>query len=103
MSPLCLNQGLLHHYLSQCIELYQDQLNPPLLVVGAITGAILGIAFIIPPEFSAAVAVGAAGGGWWAAKYPAHHEDHAHVAASGLLAGAGVTGVITAMVSMARG
>lgn len=62
-----------------------------------------GIAFIIPPEFSAAVAVGAAGGGWWAAKHPAHHEDHAHVAASGLLAGAGVTGVITAMVSMARG
>ena len=46
-----------------------------------------GIAFIIPPEFSAAVAVGAAGG-WWAAKYPAHHEDHANVAASGLLAGA---------------
>ena len=62
-----------------------------------------GIAFIIPPEFSAAVAVGAAGGGWWAAKYPAHHEDHANVAASGLLAGAGVTGVITAMISMARG
>ena len=36
-------------------------------------------------------------------KYPAHHEDHANVAASGLLAGAGVTGVITAMISMARG
>ena len=61
----------------------------------------LSIAFIIA-EFSA-VGGGCRAGGWWAAKYPAHHEDHANVAASGLLAGAGVTGVITAMISMARG
>ena len=61
-----------------------------------------GIALIIPPEFPRRWRR-VPRGVWWAAKYPAHHEDHANVAASGLLAGAGVTGVITAMISMARG
>ena len=63
----------------------------------------MGIAFIIPPEFSTTIAIGALGGGLWAARYPKHHEDHAQVAASGLLAGAGVMGVVTALISIVFG
>ena len=55
-----------------------------------------GIAFIVPPPFSVAVAVGAFASGAWAAKRPRQHREHAHVFASGLLAGAGVMGVVTA-------
>ena len=54
-------------------------------------------------EFSTTIAMGAVGGGWWAARHPKHHEDHAQVAASGLLAGAGVMGVVTALVSIIFG
>lgn len=59
-----------------------------------------GIAFIVPPPFSVAVAVGAFASGAWAAKRPRQHREHAHVFASGLLAGAGVMGVVTACFDM---
>ena len=62
-----------------------------------------GIAFIIPPEFSTTIAVAAIGSGYWERRDKAHHEDHAYIAASGLLAGGGVMGVVTALVSMAFG
>ena len=62
-----------------------------------------GIAFIIPPEFSTTIAVAAIGSGYWERRHKAHHEDHAYIAASGLLAGGGVMGVVTALVSMAFG
>ena len=60
----------------------------------------MGIAFIIPPEFSTTIASGAIAGGWWLMRYPRHHEEHAQVAASGLLAGAGVMSVVTALTSI---
>lgn len=62
-----------------------------------------GIAFIIPPEFSVVIAASASASGWWRRRRPTQHEDHANVMASGLLAGAGVMGVVTAMASMAMG
>lgn len=62
-----------------------------------------GIAFIIPPEFSTTIAIAAIGSGYWERRDKEHHEDHAYIAASGLLAGAGVMGVVTALVSMAFG
>ena len=62
-----------------------------------------GIAFIIPPEFSTTIAIAAIGSGYWERRNREHHEDHAYIAASGLLAGAGVMGVVTALVSMAFG
>lgn len=63
----------------------------------------MGIAFIIPPEFSTTIALAAIGSGYWERRHREHHEDHAYIAASGLLAGAGVMGVVTALVSMAFG
>jgi uncharacterized oligopeptide transporter (OPT) family protein len=62
-----------------------------------------GIGCIIPPEYSLAVAAGAAASGYWAKVDPRSHETHAHIAASGLLAGAGVTGVLTAVAGLAAG
>tara|TARA_B110000459_G_scaffold13331_1_gene13115 strand:+ start:242 stop:2347 length:2106 start_codon:yes stop_codon:yes gene_type:complete len=62
-----------------------------------------GIGCIIPPEFSVAIAVGAGASGWWQRTDPKQHEQHAHIAASGLLAGAGVTGVLTAVAGLATG
>ena len=62
-----------------------------------------GIGCIIPPEYSLAVAAGAAASGYWARLDPRSHDTHAHIAASGLLAGAGVTGVLTAVAGLAAG
>lgn len=62
-----------------------------------------GIAFIIPPEFSTTIAVAAIGSGYWERRDKEHHEDHAYIAASDLLAGGGVMGVVTALMSMAFG
>ena len=56
-----------------------------------------------PPEFSTTIAIAAIGSGYWERRDKEHHEDHAYIAASGLLAGAGVMGVVTALVSMAFG
>lgn len=62
-----------------------------------------GIGCIIPPEYSLAVAAGAAASGYWARLDKKSHETHAHIAASGMLAGAGVTGVLTAVAGLAAG
>ena len=43
------------------------------------------------------------GSGYWARLDPRSHDTHAHIAASGLLAGAGVTGVLTAVAGLAAG
>jgi len=43
------------------------------------------------------------GAGWWAARYPKHYEHHSQVSASGLLACAGVIGVVTALISIVYG
>jgi hypothetical protein len=62
-----------------------------------------GIGCIIPPEYSLAVAAGAAASGYWARLDQKSHETHAHIAASGMLAGSGVTGVLTAVAGLAAG
>ena len=62
-----------------------------------------GIGCIIPPEYSLAVAAGAAASGYWARLDKKSHETHAHIAASGMLAGSGVTGVLTAVAGLAAG
>ena len=63
----------------------------------------LGIAFIIPPEFSVMVFFGAFLSGSWRRRNKDSFESLSQLVAAGLLAGSGIAGVVAAGVTILAG
>ena len=67
------------------------------------SGLAFGIAFIVPPYFSIAIFTGSVVYVIWRRRRPAQHEALVFAVASGVLAGTGVTNVLTALFELVSG
>jgi uncharacterized oligopeptide transporter (OPT) family protein len=64
------------------------------------SGLAMGIAFIVPAYYSVAMFVGSLFFIWWNKKYPDQAKNYGFAIASGLVAGEGLMGVITAILTL---
>jgi len=64
------------------------------------SGLAMGIAFILPPYYAVAIAVGAFFLMVWKKQRPVHCKTYAYAVASGLIAGEGLVGVLKAILTL---
>lgn len=64
------------------------------------SGLAMGIAFIVPAYYSVAMFVGSLFYVWWNKNYPDQAKNYGYAIASGLVAGEGLMGVVTAILTL---